>query len=155
MALHRRMRDSPYASLWCTSAYMGAFAASTAKPTSLFSNQIVMVALLKRWLTKDERQVLSSRSSELVRVHHNERGDAKVTGKKGLKGSQRYTREYAESVMGAYDAWYSRHRPSMREVCAESSESDYDGCEADEWADAELEPLARMSLPARARAFQF
>ena len=42
----------------------------------------------------------------------------------------------------------------MRAVCEDSSDSDYDDYEADEWADAELEPLARMSLPAHARSFQ-
>jgi hypothetical protein len=48
MGLHSRMRQAPYADLWCSSTWMGAFDNSmTAKCTSLFSNQIIILSTVR------------------------------------------------------------------------------------------------------------
>ena len=89
-----------------------------------------------------------------MRVHYGANGKQKVTGKKALKASQRYSRQFADKAIDGYEAWYLRHRPSQREACTDSSDSDYESIPADEWRDADLEPLARMFVPSCARRFE-
>ena len=153
MKMHNRMQQYPYCDLWCSSTCMGAFdEGRTAKPTSLFSNQILLLALLKRYryLTPQQRQQMSASSARLVRAHYSSRGDVKITGRPQLKAIQIYSTEHAREVVGSHSKWYKRHRPSMKAECIDSSDSDYSDCTPDEWHDAQLKPVAKLWFPSRA-----
>ena len=105
---------------------IAAFWAPSAKPTRLYSNCLLILAKLRRTLTKVEKQRLGLDSTHLVTVEFRD-SKLKVTGKVGdgaLKSSQEYTGEYARTCLDAYYSNCARHAPSLSSILAGSSDSD-------------------------------
>ena len=96
MPRHRRMsgpwfRDLPQINTW-----MGAFGASSCKPTSLWCSILLILALVRRRLTLADRAHLDG--SHMVECWVDNRDmRSKVTGRQGpdgLRSSQAYTPQY-------------------------------------------------------------
>lgn len=83
--------------------------------------------------------------SHLVKGEYKPDGSKCITGipgASGLKGSQEYTMEYAEAVVGSYRNWKRLHARDV--LLQESSDSDYSDTEVDFWDVALLKPCTAL-----------
>ena len=144
MPLHRRMVGRPFNEMFRIFIHMGCYGALTAKPTVLYSNEMLVLMPLKKRLNLEQQRQMDN--SDLVSLEYRDNGKLAVTGKSkcgGLKASQQYTKDYAEAVVGSWRRWREVHAPTVDEVFAESSDSDYSST-SDPWDDAELQLCAAM-----------
>ena len=141
MPKHQRMQEPPFSSMCRMFLHMGSYGSPSAKPSILLSNEMLVTLPIRRPMTPEQKAKVDG--SHLVKVEYKSDGSKIITGvpgMDGLKGSQEYTMEYAEAVIGSYQNWKQLHAPNV--LLQESSDSDYSDTEGDSWDDALLKPCA-------------